>query len=271
MILFGILNVTSDSFSDGGDFLDPVRAEEKGIKLIQSGATVIDISAQSSNVNAVQITPELEWSRIEKLIQKFQQSGYKISVDSYKPYVIRKSIEANVDYINNINSFRDKESLEILSEYKNSLPELILMYSHSNGDMAEAKSDLTPNTIMDSIYQFFDNKISELQKLGVPENKLIFDPGMGFFLGADPMLSIEVLRNISEFKRRFGKVLVSVSRKSFIGNLLSAIPPKERGAGTLAVELYLYQRSIDFIRTHDIKQLSEGIKMLEVLVNLSQP
>jgi dihydropteroate synthase len=265
MILFGILNVTSDSFSDGGDFLDPARAEEKGNELIQTGAPVIDISAQSSNVNAVQIAAEIEWSRIENLIQKFQKSGYKISVDTYKPYVIRKSIEANVDYINNINSFRDKESLEILSEYKNSLPELILMYSHSNGDIAEAKSDLTPKTIMDSIYRFFEVKISELQKLGVPENKLIFDPGMGLFLGSDPMLSIEVLKNISEFKRRFGKVLVSVSRKSFIGNLLGGIPPKERGAGTLATELYLYERKIDFIRTHDVKQLSDGIKMLDVL------
>lgn len=265
MILFGILNVTSDSFSDGGDFLDPVRAEEKGIELIQSGATVIDISAQSSNVNAVQITPELEWSRIEKLIQKFQKSGYKISVDTYKPYVIRKSIEANVNYINNINSFRDKESLEILSEYKNSLPELILMYSHNNGDVAEAKSDLTRHTIMNSIYRFFEVKINQLQKLGIPENKLIFDPGMGLFLGADPMLSIEVLKNISEFKRRFGKVLVSVSRKSFIGNLLGGIPPKERYAGTLALELCLYQQSIDFIRTHDVKQLRDGIKMLEFL------
>lgn len=79
------------------------------------------------------------------------------------------------------------------------------------------------------------------------------------------MLSIEVLKNISEFKRRFGKVLVSVSRKSFIGNLLGGIPPKERYAGTLALELCLYQQSIDFIRTHDVKQLRDGIKMLEFL------
>ncbi len=265
MILFGILNVTSDSFSDGGDFLDPTRAEEKGNELISSGASVIDISAQSSNVNAIQIEPELEWTRIEKLIQKFQMSGYKISVDTYKPYVIRKSIEANVDYINNINSFRDKESLKILSEYKNSIPELILMYSHNNGDLAEAKSDLTPNTIMDSIYRFLDHKITELQRVGVPESKLIFDPGMGLFLGADPLLSIEVLKNISEFKKRYGKVLVSVSRKSFIGNLLGGIPPKERASGTLAVEIYLYQQNIDFIRTHDVLQIQQGIRLINLL------
>ncbi|MBP7282564.1 MAG: dihydropteroate synthase [Leptospiraceae bacterium] len=265
MIVFGILNMTSDSFSDGGEFLDEGKAEEKGKELMQTGAFVIDISAQSSNVNAIQIEPELEWNRMSALIKRFQSTGYKISVDTYKPYVIQKSIEAKVDYINCINSFRDKESLEILAANKDLLPELILMYSHHNGDLAEAKSNLTPNTIMDSIYKFFDFKIGELQRIGVPESKLIFDPGMGLFLGADPLLSIEVLKNISEFKKRFGRVMVSVSRKSFIGNLLGGIPPKERGAGTLAVEIFLYQQKIDFIRTHDVRQISQAMKILEVL------
>lgn len=264
MVLFGILNVTSDSFSDGGEFLNPILAEKKGHDLVKSGAQVIDISAQSSNINAVQIEPELEWLRLKDLIQKFQSNGYKISVDTYKPFVIQKCIEANVCYLNNINSFRDKESLEILSEYKISLPDLILMYSHNNGDYAEANSYLTPNTIMDSIYRFFDNKIGELQRMGIPDSKIIFDPGMGLFLGEDPLLSIEVLKNISNFKKRYGKVLVSVSRKSFIGNLLGGISPKERAAGTLAVELYLYQRQIDFIRTHDVLQISQAMKMWDV-------
>ncbi|MBK8395217.1 MAG: dihydropteroate synthase [Leptospiraceae bacterium] len=265
MIVFGILNVTTDSFSDGGEFLEEARAEQKGHTLIGEGAGVIDISAQSSNINAIQINPETEWNRISKLIQKFQTNGYKISVDTYKPFVIQKSIEANVDYINCINSFRDKESLEILSENKKNIPELILMYSQNNGDLAEANSNLTTLTIMDSIYRFFETKISELLRIGVPEDKLIFDPGMGLFLGADPMLSIEVLKNISEFKKRFGRILVSVSRKSFIGNLLDGIPPKERSAGTLATEIYLYKQNIDFIRTHDVKQLNQGIRMLEIL------
>ena len=265
MILFGILNVTADSFSDGGEFLDPTKANEKGMELIANGAHIIDISAQSSNINANQIEPELEWARIENLIQRFHAAGYKISVDTYKPYVIRKSIEANVSYINNINSFRDKESLSILADHKDSLPDLVLMYYHNNGDMAEAKSDLTPNTIMDSIYRFFDQKISDLQRLGVSETKFIFDPGMGLFLGADPLLSIEVLKNISEFKKRFGRVMVSVSRKSFIGNLLGGIPPKDRGAGTLTVELYLYQQNIEMIRTHDVKQLSQAMRLMEAL------
>lgn len=265
MILFGILNVTSDSFSDGGEFLDPLLAEKKGIELIKSGAGVIDISAQSSNVNAIQIDPQLEWARLDNLIQKFKTFGYMISVDTYKPFVIQKCIEAKISYLNNINSFRDKESLEILSENKNSIPELILMYSHNNGDYAEANSNLTPKTIMDSIYRFFDNKINELLKMGIPEKKLIFDPGMGLFLGADSLLSLEVLKNIPDFKKRYGKVLVSVSRKSFIGNLLGGIPPKERAAGTLALEIYLYQKQIDFIRTHDVLQLNQAVRIWDAL------
>jgi len=265
MLVFGILNITSDSFSDGGEFLDPTKALKKGSELVLSGADIIDISSQSSNINATQIPPDIEWERIKNHIQKFQTMGYKISVDTYKPFVIRKSIEANVDYVNNINSFRDPESLEILSEYRNSLPELILMYSHNHGDIAVATSHLTPKTIMDNIYRFFDKKIQELQRMNISENKLIFDPGMGMFLGDDPLLSMEVLKNISHFKKRFGKVLVSVSRKSFIGNLLGGIPPKERSAGTLAIEIYLTQQGIDFIRTHEPKQLRQAMILLDIL------
>jgi len=270
MLLFGILNITSDSFSDGGDFLEESKAIEKGNDLINSGANVIDISAQSSNINAIQIEPNLEWERIANPIAEFRKKGYKISVDTYKPFVIQKSIEARVDYINNINSFRDDESIEILSQYRASIPELILMYSHNNGDIAEANSKLTTSTLMDSIYKFFENKINQLQKNGIPYDKLIFDPGMGLFLGSDPSLSIEVLKNILEFKKRFGRVLVSVSRKSFIGNILGGIPPRERGAGTLAAEIFLYQKNIDFIRTHDPKQISQAILILDNLTDTKQ-
>ncbi|HMV45475.1 MAG TPA: dihydropteroate synthase [Leptospiraceae bacterium] len=265
MMIFGILNVTSDSFSDGGEFLDQEKAERKGMELISCGASVLDISAQSSNVNAIQIDPNLEWSRLENLISKFKELGYKISVDTYKPFVIERSILAKVDYINNINSFRDEESLAILNQYKSSIPNLVLMYSHNNGDKAAVNSNLSPENIMGEIYRFFDNKISQLQKINIPEDKMIFDPGMGLFLGSDPMLSMTVLKNINQFKNRYGRVLVSVSRKSFIGNLLGGIPPKERGAGTLALEMYLYEQNIDYIRTHDVRQLQQALEIRKSL------
>ncbi len=132
--------------------------------MIREGADVLDIGAQSSNINSKQISPNLEWERIEKQIEKFQSHKFQISVDTYKPSVIQKCIEANVDYINNINSFCKKESLEVLSEYKKKIPYLILMFSHNQGEKADQYSKLDKNTIIDTILRFFDSKIQELLK-----------------------------------------------------------------------------------------------------------
>ncbi|MCB1193024.1 MAG: dihydropteroate synthase [Leptospiraceae bacterium] len=267
MKIFGILNVTEDSFSDGGKYFEFENSIQKGIELIHEGADVIDIGAQSSNINCKLISPELEWERIEKQIKYFQSQKIEISVDTYKPRVIQKCIKAKVDYINNINSFYTKESLDILQEYKNELPYLILMFSHNQGDKASQNSNLDRNSIVDTIFKFFDFKIQELLKIGIPEEKLIFDPGMGLFLGEDPYLSIKVLQEIKTFKSKLGKIMVSVSRKSFIGNLLGGVPPENREVGTLACELFLYSNQIEYIRTHNVKQLKDAIHITEILLS----
>lgn len=258
MKILGILNITSDSFSDGGEFLDPISAINKADSLIKEGADILDIGAQSSNINSLPVNHELEWSRLEPIITHCKEKNYPISIDTYTPHVIRKSIEAGVQYINNINSFREDGSVYILQKMQEKLPELILMFSHNNADRANANSHLTISTIMDAIFRFFDHKLEKMQLVGVPEEKLIFDPGMGLFLGTDPMLSVTVIKNISKLKKRYGKVLVSVSRKSFIGKLLGDIPPRERGEGSLLFENYLYSEGVDFIRTHSPRPLVQA-------------
>lgn len=269
MEIFGILNLTTDSFSDGGLYLGKdglIKAEG----LLQDGAKIIDLGAQSSNPDAELISEETEWNRLDLLIPYLKSKKAKISIDTFRPQVIQKSIESGVDYINNINSFQDENSLEILAANKTKLPELILMHSSSDG-IAFKESQLSPQTVIDKILYFFDNIINHLVKAGIEENKLIFDPGMGFFLGADPMLSITVLKNIELLKNKLGRLMISVSRKSFIGNLLGGVPPEERGAGTLACELYLYLNSeIDYIRTHDVKQLKQAIEMIDLIKGTSK-
>lgn len=257
--ILGILNITSDSFSDGGQFLEQALAIEKGEQLVADGADILDIGAQSSNPDSEQISPELEWLRLETPIQIFKKKGYAISIDTYKPYVIRHCIQNKVDYLNNINSFRENESVEILQEYRKNLPELILMFSHNQADRAVKESILKIDTLVDTVTFFFEKKIEHLIQAGVPFEKLIFDPGMGFFLGSDPFLSIKILQNISTLKSKLGRILVSVSRKSFIGNLLGGISPKDRDAGTLACEIFASLQGVDYIRTHNSRQLKHAI------------
>jgi len=258
MKTLGILNITKDSFSDGGLYLEAEKALEKAVSLKRNGADVIDIGAQSSNLESTQISPQLEWDRIEPVIKILKSKRIPISVDTYKPYVIRKCLDAGVNYINNINSFRDDESLKVLQEFERELPELILMYSHNQGDQAAEGSPLNTNTILDDIFFFFEKQIKRFSEAGIDTSKIIFDPGMGLFLGEDPELSFAVLRNIKKFKEKFGKTLVSVSRKSFLGNALGGLPPIDRNHATLSAEIYLFSQGIDFIRTHDALALKHA-------------
>ncbi len=133
------------------------------------------------------------------------------------------------------------------------------MYSHNSGEKASEKSGLLAENVMSEIFRFLNLQRERLVSAGVPESRMIFDPGMGMFLGSDPNLSFEVLRQISQFKREFGRVMVSVSRKSFIGSVLNGIPPKEREIGSLALEIYLAESGVDFIRTHHPKNLKQAV------------
>lgn len=265
MKIFGILNITTDSFSDGGEYLDPEKAIIKSDSLMKEGADVLDIGAQSSNINSLPVSPETEWSRLEPVIRHCKEKKYPVSIDTFTPFVIRRCLEMNVDYINNINSFRDAESLEAILHPPGRLPELVLMFSHNNADRASGVSGLTPVTILKEVYKFFDKKIKHFEKAGIPTDKLIFDPGMGLFLGADPMLSVTIIKNISKIKKKYGRVLISVSRKSFIGKLLGDIPPAKRGKGTLLFENYLYGQGVDFIRTHEPEQLVQAKVIADLL------
>jgi dihydropteroate synthase len=263
MKVAGILNITDDSFSDGSLYLKPESAIQHADTLVSQGADVIDIGAQSSNINSKVIDPKEEWMRILPVLDHLQSQKVKVSIDTFKPYVIHKSIQRKVDFINNINAFQEPEVLEILSEYKTDLPGLVLMFSHTRGGIAKKESTLQKDSIIDEISHFFDTQISKLLSLGVPYEKLIFDPGMGFFLGENPDLSFKVLSNIQILKNRFHRIYVSVSKKSFLGAVLGGVPPSEREYATLAAEIYLYQSKIDWIRTHNPLKIKQSIKILE--------
>lgn len=265
--IFGILNLTEDSFSDGSEFLDFEKAKNKAIELFKDGADVIDLGAQSSNISSIQISPEEEWHRLEKMILFLQKKQIPISVDTFKPFVIEKSILAKVDYINNINGFENLESMKVLEKNKNHLPNLISMYSHNLGGIAIEKSKLTKEIVIDEILFFFRKKKNEFIDLNISLDKLIFDTGMGFFLSPDFEISLEVIKKIEIIQKEFPNLFLSVSRKSFIGNLLGGISPKERDIGTLIFELELIQKKIPYIRTHNVKQLKQALKILGSIKN----
>jgi dihydropteroate synthase len=264
MEILGILNITEDSFSDGGQYLEINASLQKAEELYKKGAQIIDLGAQSSNIHATPISADLEWSRLYPVLDFLKRKKIPVSVDTYKPSVIQKSIELGVDFINDITAVSSPESLEVIKQAGFHCPNLIIMFSHAQKSKAFLGSNLRPDNIMNAIDHFFYKKIDELIKNGIPEEKLIIDPGMGFFLGENPELSFTVLKNLGILKEKFKRILVSVSRKSFLGNVLGGIPPLERRNATVIAELHAYLQKVDYIRTHEPEPLLQAIRVWEL-------
>jgi dihydropteroate synthase type 2 len=271
--IFGIVNLTRDSFSDGGRYLEPAAAIDRAVQLVEDGADVIDLGAASSHPEAESVSAEEEIRRLEPVIGDLVGRGIAVSVDSPLPAVQRFALAAGALYLNDIRGFPDAGFHHELAETAwahresnsaASSPRFIVMHSVSGGSRATR-----PVTEADDVWrhliEFFDERISTLETAGVPHHHLILDPGMGLFLGVDPEPSVNVLRRLGELRERYDlDVLVSVSRKSLVGRLAGR-GVGARDAATLAAELFAVERGASFIRTHEPRLLRDALVVFEAL------
>lgn len=269
-ILFGVLNITSDSFSDGGKYLRDDLALAKAKSLIEEGADVIDIGAQSSNIKAEPISEEIEWNRMKEIISELKKEKIAISVDTFRPYVIRKALEANVDYINNIRGFVDPESLDLLRGRQDKPTKYVAMFSQDHSIKASEFSDLKPETVVPIALEFFRERTKTFENLGLAD-RLILDPGMGFFLSPDYKVSFGVLSKITEILSEFPNLMISVTKKSFLGNALGGLPVEDRIIPTVISETYLWSKGVPMIRTHSPKSFLLAMKTWEMSHGVYRP
>lgn len=260
--IVGIVNLTSDSFSDGGEFLATEQAIAQAKRLIAEGADWLDLGAESSNPDGEKVSAALEIARLEPVIEALRPSGIPLAVDTYKSAVIAHCLALGVSMINDITALRgDPASVEVLRSHP--VP-VVLMFARNQ----EPRAQRTPgdaDRVMEQMRRFFDERIEFLLGRGLVEEQLILDPGMGFFLGSNPEPSLRVLREL-ESLRSFGRPLyISVSRKSFIGSILGGRPPADRAHGTLAAEIWAYLQGADFIRTHAVAPLRDAVRLLDAI------
>ena len=264
MKILGILNITEDSFSDGGKFLAADAALAHAQKLVADGADAIDIGAASSNPDARPVAPETEIMRLSAVLAALKARNIPVSVDSFNPAVQRFALAQRVDYLNDIHGFPDDALYPALAK---SGCKLIVMHMVQEGDAA-VRTHVPPAEIFDRVTRFFDARIKALTAAGIARDRLILDPGMGQFVGADPENSLILLRRLPELKTRYGlPILISVSRKGFLRKLTGQ-PIDRIGPATLAAELFAVAQGADMIRTHDAATLRDGLKVLE---NLKEP
>jgi dihydropteroate synthase len=260
--IMGILNITEDSFSDGGQFLDPEMALKKAEQLINDGAAIIDIGAASSNPETKPVPWQVEIDRLNPVIDRLHSRNVPISIDAFNPIVQKHVIEKGIQYLNDIQGFPDPE---IYPELADSDCKLIVMHSVQRLGPATVV-ETKPEKVFRGIIEFFEQRLNALYDAGISLERIILDPGMGFFLGSNPGSSIYVLKNIKALKDRFRlPVLVGVSRKSFLGSIVGGRTALERGPATLAAEIYLCQEGVDYIRTHDVMALHDTLKVYRAL------
>lgn len=260
-MLFGILNITADSFSDGGRYLEPAAALAHGRGLAADGADAVDVGAASSNPDAGAVGAATEIARLAPVVPALMAEGIAVSIDSYEPEVQLWALAQGVAYLNDIHGFPDPALYPRLAD---SAAGLIVMHAVQDRGKA-SRMDVPPDEIMGRIFAFFDARLTALEGAGIARSRLVLDPGMGFFLGTDPETSLEALRRLPELKARYGlPVLVSVTRKSFIRRLVGRGVAESLPA-TLAAELFAAGQGADMIRTHEPRPLRDALKVTAAL------
>jgi len=256
----GVLNVTPDSFSDGGDFNTLAAALAQARQMEAAGADIIDIGGQSTRPGAAQISLEEELDRVIPAIASLrQESDIPISVDTTRAAVAEAAISAGADIVNDISGGTFDPDLLAVAARCNA--PLILM--HIRGNPSTMQSLTNYSDLVAEICQFLDGQIAAAVKSGVARSRIIIDPGIGFAKTYEQ--NLELLRRLPEFRRLNAPLLVGPSRKSFIGHLLNQPDPKQRVWGTAAACCAAIAGQADILRVHDVLQMRDACRIADAI------
>ncbi len=261
--VMGILNVTPDSFSDGGKFLSLEKAVSHAQKMIQNGAEIIDIGGESSRPGSKKLSTEDEVNRVIPVICELRKKEPNciISVDTCKSSVAQLAIDAGADIVNDITGLQyDEKIADVVAETGAGL---ILMHMRGTSETMQNECNLVYDDVVKDIYQFLDNATKIAISKGCSKESIVIDVGLGF--AKTVQQNVELLKKIDEFKTLEFPILMGPSRKSFIGALLDIPNPEKRIWGTGGVVAYLANKDIDIIRVHDVREMKEMLIILDVL------
>jgi len=250
-VIMGIVNVTPDSFSDGGQFFNTTAALNHAMQLLDEGATILDIGGESTRPGAPDVSLEDELQRVIPLINAIrEQSDCVISIDTSKAEVMRQAIEAGADIVNDVRALQEPGAIEVVAQY----PDVVVCLMHMQGQPRSMQNAPHYDDLASEINDFFNQRIATCEAAGIKQSQLILDPGFGF--GKTLKHNYQILAQFNDYAQLGLPLLAGLSRKSMIGNLLNR-DTKDRLAGSLAGALIAAQNGAHIIRVHDVKETAD--------------
>tara|TARA_B100000242_G_scaffold273712_1_gene227548 strand:- start:8539 stop:9603 length:1065 start_codon:yes stop_codon:yes gene_type:complete len=258
-LIMGILNLTPDSFSDGGKYNSLSKSSKHITQMVNDGARIIDVGGESTRPGSKTVDPIKEWNRIKYVIKNFKKKFKRtcLSVDTRKSEIMVKSAKYGADIINDISGFNfDKTSIKKIKNIKVSK-----ILHHIQGTPATMQIKPKYRNVLLDIYDFFEDNLKNKLK----DKKIILDPGIGF--GKNLKHNLTLISKISLFHSLGFPILVGTSRKRFINQISGKYDSKDRTGGTLASVLYLLSQGVQIFRVHNVKEIKQGILVFEKILN----
>jgi dihydropteroate synthase len=257
--IMGVVNVTPDSFSDGGKYFNPDKAIEHGALLAQQGATILDIGGESTRPGAQVIDVKEEIARVVPVIEGLRGKARWLSIDTRNAATMEAAIKAGANIINDISALtHDERAAAVVTEAK---VQVVLM--HSQGTPQTMQKNPSYNNVVEDIFQYLQQCISICATRRIDEANIIIDPGIGF--GKTLEHNLAIVRNIKRFHDLSVPVMLGASRKSFLEKIFGAAPPEERVWGSVSVALWARSQGVQIYRVHDVKETVEAFQNLEVI------
>jgi dihydropteroate synthase len=263
-LVMGIVNVTPDSFSDGGSFATPAGAVAHGLELVRQGADILDIGGESTRPGSLPVSVEEELGRVVPVVEALaEQTAVPISVDTSKAEVARQCLAAGAKIINDVTALTgDPAMREVIAK---SLAGVILM--HMQGTPSTMQIHPHYDDVIGDISLFFEKRLQSLAHTGIALQRVILDPGIGF--GKTGAHNLEILARLEEFQKMGRPICLGVSRKGFIGRWLGNKPVQQRLAGSLGVLGFaLGRKAVNLIRVHDVEETKDFVDMVTILSDL---
>lgn len=258
-LIMGIVNVTPDSFSDGGRFLDRDRAVEHALRLVDEGADIIDIGGESTRPGAQPVPLEEELRRVIPVVKELRRlSDVPISVDTYKAEVARQALEAGANIVNDISALRfDPQMARVVAEH-----DAYVVLMHMQGTPQTMQDNPHYDDVIQDILAFLKERIEVAIDAGIKREKIIIDPGIGF--GKLLEHNLEILRRLGELRALGRPILIGPSRKSFIGQL-TGLPVDQRLEGTIASVVVGVLHGAQIVRVHDVAPVRRALQIVDAI------